>query len=164
MLNFISEYVDSKRKTFENYDRQISKERAKLHIKKTKISFKTRKKGQRGKNVKQNSQIHTEASENSSRARTIAPSVYPATRIYSTLTRWRNLKFAYRFSQVTEDMWYIDFYTRKFQKAEIIHLKLMNFVKIKKRYCGKVQLWTKCCKIDVQATGDGEILMIDFVI
>lgn len=102
--------------------------------------------------------------QNSLRARTIAPSVYPATRIYFTLTRWRNLKFAYRFSQVTEDMWYIDFYTRKFQKAEIIHLKLMNFVKIKKRYCGKVQLWTKCCKIDVQATGDGEILMIDFVI
>ena len=52
MLNFISEYVDSKRKIFENYDRQISKERAKLHLKKTKISFKTRKKGQRGKNVK----------------------------------------------------------------------------------------------------------------
>ena len=43
MLNFISEYVDSKRKIFENYDRQISKERAKLHLKKTKISFKTRK-------------------------------------------------------------------------------------------------------------------------
>lgn len=52
MLNFISEYVDSKRKIFENYDRQISKERAKLHLKKTKISFKTRKKGQRGKKVK----------------------------------------------------------------------------------------------------------------
>ena len=44
MLNFISEYVDSKRKIFENYDRQISKERAKLHIKKRRFRLKLERK------------------------------------------------------------------------------------------------------------------------
>lgn len=44
MLNFISEYVDSKRKIFENYDRQISKERAKLPIKKRRFRLKLERK------------------------------------------------------------------------------------------------------------------------
>lgn len=55
--------------------------------------------------------------------------IYSATKINFTLTRQRRQKFAY--SRLTEIGFCIDLELDSLEKAEKIHSKLMDFVKIK---------------------------------